>query len=244
MNFKHPLLTRLGGLLVSLVTRLWMSTLDYRIAYYDPQLDPVHPAFRGPAIFIFWHEYIPFPLYLRGHCNIAMLLSRHQDAEWLAEAARHLGFQTVRGSSNRGGVAAIRQLFRRSRFMNLTMTPDGPRGPRRTMALGPVYLSSRLGIPLILCGYGYDRPWRLRTWDRFAIPRPYSRARMIVGPGYQVPPRLDRDALEQYRQRIEQELDQVTQACERWAEQGVSWPQQQPLRRQGSPLHGRHRRAA
>ena len=243
MKTLRTILTKLGGLGVATMTRFWMSTLDYRIAYYDPRLDPVHPDFRGPAIFIFWHEYIPFPLYLRGHCNIAMLLSRHHDAEWLSEATRHMGFKTVRGSSNRGGVTALRQLFRHSRRMNLTMTPDGPRGPRRKMALGPVYLSSRLGIPLVLCGYGYDRPWRLRTWDRFAIPRPYSRARMIVGPVFQVSPGLSRGALQQECQRIERALDQVTEACERWAEQGVRWPQQQPLRREGSPL-GRQRQAA
>ncbi len=97
---------RAGGLAIASLTRAWMSTLDYRAYYYDRALmDPAHPAFRGPAIFLFWHEYIPFPFYLRGHCNIAMLLSRHQDAEWLSQAARHMGFQTVRGvdQPRRGG---------------------------------------------------------------------------------------------------------------------------------------------
>ena len=60
--------------------------------------------------------------------------------------------------------------------MHLTITPDGPRGPRRHMAPGPIYLASKLGLPLVLMGYAYDRPWRLHSWDRFAIPRPGSRA--------------------------------------------------------------------
>ena len=110
-----------------------MSTLDFKACIPQPETDPVNPAFCGPKIFIFWHEYITFPFYLRGHCNIAMLLSRHQDAEWLSEAARHMGFQTVRGSTARGGVAAIRKMFRKSQNMNLAITPDGPRGPRRRL---------------------------------------------------------------------------------------------------------------
>ena len=56
--------------------------------------------------------------------------------------------------------------------MHLTITPDGPHGPRRRMAPGPIYLASKLGLPLVLMGYAYDRPWRLPSWDRFAVPRP------------------------------------------------------------------------
>ena len=102
-------------------------------------------------------------------------LSRHRDAEILSHAAHHLGFEFVRGSTNRGGVAALRELLAKSRTMHLTITPDGPRGPRRQLAPGCVYLASKLGLPLVVMGYGYDRPWRVRSaWDQFAIPRPYS----------------------------------------------------------------------
>ena len=90
-----------------------------------------------------------------------MLLSRHRDAEILSHAAYHLGFDFVRGSTNRGGVAAIRELLEKSRHMHLTITPDGPRGPRRKLAPGSIYLASKLGLPLVVMGYGYDRPWRV-----------------------------------------------------------------------------------
>ena len=94
---------------------------------------------------------------------MAMLLSRHRDAEMLSHAAYHLGFDFVRGSTNRGGVAALRALLAKSRTMHLTITPDGPRGPRRRLAPGCVYLASKLGLPLVVMGYGYDRPWRVRS---------------------------------------------------------------------------------
>lgn len=238
MAHEGTWLQKLGGLAVAGVTRLWMSTLDYQGVFYDPTVDPAHPEYRGPAIFIFWHEYIPFLFYLRGHCNIAMLLSRHQDAEWISQAARYMGFETIRGSTNRGGVAALRTMLRRSREMNLAITPDGPRGPRRRLAPGSVYLSSRLGIPLVAIGLGYDRPWRVRrAWDQFAVPRPYSRARLAVSPRLQIPPGLDRDGVEYYRHRIEQTLNMLTRWAERWAERGGTVEAQQAIRRQGAARH-------
>ena len=135
MKLKSPFLNKLGGLLGSAAVRRWMSTLDYKVAYYDRTIDPVFPECRGQKIYIFWHEYILFPLYLRGHCNMAMLLSRHRDAEILSHAAYHLGFEFVRGSTNRGGVAAIRELLARSR----TDAPDdhARRPARSAAASGP-----------------------------------------------------------------------------------------------------------
>jgi lysophospholipid acyltransferase (LPLAT)-like uncharacterized protein len=211
---------RIGGLGAYLVARHWMSTLDYQAMLYDPSVDPVMPEFRPPVIFALWHEYLVCPFYLRPHCRIAMLISRHRDAEWLSEAARHMGFSTVRGSTNRGGDAAIRQLVRASRTSCLAITPDGPRGPRHQVAPGCVFLSSRLNAPLVPVGVGYDRPWRLPTWDRFAVPRPYSRARVVVGPRVQVPPGLDRDGLEVYRRRVESMVKELTDDAEAWAASG------------------------
>jgi lysophospholipid acyltransferase (LPLAT)-like uncharacterized protein len=213
--------TNLGGLLGSSIIRCWMSTLDYKVAYYDPAIDPVSPDCRGQKIYIFWHEHLLFPIFLRGHCNLAMLLSRHRDADILSRIAYHLGFEFVRGSTRRGGAAAIRELLRRSRHMHLTITPDGPRGPRRRMAPGSIYLASKLGLPLVVMGYGFDRPWRVNSWDRFAIPRPFSRARAIPSAEIHVPQNLDRDGLEYFRQRIEDLLNRLTQEAERWAESGA-----------------------
>ncbi len=176
------LCTRFGGLAAAACVRTWMGTLDYQAALYDPGADPVRPEFRGPVILVFWHEGLLAPFYLRGHSRSAILTSRHRDADWLSEAARHLGFKAVRGSTYRGGSRALLELVRRLDGHNIGIASDGPRGPRRRLAQGPVYLSSKLGIPLIPYGVGYDRPWRMPTWDRFALPRPFSRARIVVGP--------------------------------------------------------------
>ena len=221
MKLTNPFLVGLGGLLGTAAVRAWMSTLDYKVAYYDPAVDPAFPECRGQKIYLFWHEYILFPFYLRGHCNLTMLLSRHQDAEILSRAARHMGFDLVRGSTRRGGVAAIRELLRRSRTTHLTVTPDGPRGPRRRLAPGSIFLASKLGLPLALMGFGYHRPWRMPTWDSFALPRPYSRARCVASSDIHVPPNLDRHGLEHFRQKVECVLNRLTLEAETWAESGA-----------------------
>ncbi|MEN6367768.1 MAG: lysophospholipid acyltransferase family protein [Thermoguttaceae bacterium] len=216
-----------------------MGTLDCKIIYHDRAIDPIFPECHGQKIYVFWHEYILLPLYLRGHCNLAMLLSRHHDADLLSHAARHLGFDLVRGSTKRGGVAALRAMLAMSQNSHLTVTPDGPRGPRRRLAPGCVYLASKQGLPLVVMGFGYDRPCRIRTaWDQFAIPRCYSRARAVTSGEIYMPPNLSRHDLEQCRQRIERMLNRLTAEAETWAESGCRISGQQNFERHGSPLHG------
>jgi hypothetical protein len=120
--------------------------------------------------------------------------------------------------------------------MHLTITPDGPRGPRRQMAPGPIYLASKLGMPLIAMGYGHDRPWRVNSWDCFAIPRPFTRARCILTPEIYVPPHIDRDGIEHYRRKVERILNLLTEEAEAWAESGRRKPEQMPLGRATAPL--------
>jgi lysophospholipid acyltransferase (LPLAT)-like uncharacterized protein len=208
------------GLLGSVAIQAWMRTLDYKVAFYDPTVDPANPDSAEPKIYVLWHEYILFPISLRGHCNLALLLSQHRDAEILSYAARHLGFDTVRGSTTRGGLSALRNLLRKSRGMSLAITPDGPRGPRRSLASGAIYLSSKTGMPLVAMGFGYERCWRLKSWDRFALPCPFTRARAVVSPPLQIPPELDREGLEHYREKVESLLNRLTTEAESWAESG------------------------
>jgi lysophospholipid acyltransferase (LPLAT)-like uncharacterized protein len=211
---------KLGGLVAAEAIRAWMSSLDYRAAFYDRTADPALGVGES-RIYIFWHENILAPLYLRGHCNLTMLLSQHRDADILARVAYHLGFDSVRGSSYRGGAHAIWKLFDRSRRGHLTITPDGPRGPRRQMAPGAVFLASRLQLPLVVMGFGYERPWRVNSWDRFAVPRPFSRVRAVIGPPLMLPHNLDRAGVEECRQRVERLLNCFTWEAEAWAAAGT-----------------------
>ena len=227
-----------AALAASAVIPAWMSTLDFRVDFADPTVDPVDPRYRGAKIYVFWHEGILLPLHLRGHCNISMLLSRHWDANVLDRVARMMGFGTVRGSTFHGGSAALRELAARARSGNLTITPDGPRGPRRRLAPGCVFLAGTLGIPIVAMGLGYDRPWRMGTWDRFAVPRPWSHARAVVSRAIHVPPGLDRDGIEAYREGVERILVRLSDDAEAWAMDGRPREGDSVVRREPSRVAG------
>lgn len=231
------LLIDLGSLGLATFVRNWMRSLRFECSYADPTVDPAHPQFSGPAIYIVWHEYIPFMYYLRGHCRVAMLVSRHKDAELLSRTAGMMGFDLVRGSTRKGAVAALRGLIRKGNGMNLVLTPDGPRGPRRQLAAGCIYLASRLEIPLVPIGLGYHAPWRnRRAWDHFAIPRPWTRARAVTGPKIHIPPDIPKTEIESWRVRVEQYLNDLTTAAEHSAETGAPVGQPVSLRRACLPL--------
>lgn len=222
------------ALLATALIRRWMGTLHYRCHYEDPTVDPVHANYRGAKIFVFWHENILFPLHIRGRSCTSMLLSRHWDADILDRVAGMMGFGTVRGSSFNGGTVALRELTLHAKHSNLAITPDGPRGPRRQLAPGCIYLAGTLGIPIVAMGCGYDRPWRMKTWDQFAIPRPGSRARAIVSRAIAIPPNLDRKGVEWHRQGLERLLSKLSEDAEAWARSGAHVVGEQPLRREPS----------
>lgn len=238
MEDSLPLSLRWFGLVASHAIRAWMSTMEYRVLYYDRSVDAALGCDQ-PRIYVFWHENILVPLYLRGHCDLAMLLSKHRDADVLARMAYHMGFDCVRGSSNRGSAAALLDMTRRGKRMHLTITPDGPRGPRRKLAIGPVYLASRTGLPIVPLGLGADRPWRAKSWDRFAVPRPFSQVRGIIGPEVYIPADLNRDELEVRRQSVERLLTDLTVEAEEWATSGKRRQGEEIMRPQARALRPR-----
>ncbi len=240
MRDRTPLWMRAAGFGAAAGIRTWMGTLDYRALFYDPSVDAVYAAPRT-RIYVFWHEYLLLPLAVRGHCNLTMLLSKHRDADVLFRLAHHMGFECVRGSTYGGATAALMELSRVGRQMHMAITPDGPRGPRRELAQGAVFLASRLGLPIVPMGLGYDRPWRAKSWDRFAVPRPFSRARGVVGPEIFIPPNLNRDQLELRRVAVERLLNDLCAEAESWAESGQRRAGEIVVRRQSlirGPLGG------
>ena len=217
-------LSRISSRTVAFYLRQNIRCLDARIAHYDKSVDPGRHEYNQHCIHVFWHEYILMAVGCWAKTPVTMLVSQHPDADWLVRSADHLGFHCVRGSTSRGGTQAIRQLKRNSKFSSIGITPDGPRGPRRQMAMGPIFLASILKMPLVPVGFGYQSPWRAKTWDRFAVPKPFLRARAVMGPKIMIPPKLDREKMELYRQGIETLTTQLTTTAENWARDGGRLP--------------------
>ena len=201
-----------------------------KIAYYDKSVDPFRPEFNEYCIYVFWHEYMTIPVAHWSKSPITMLVSQHRDAEWLTQAGKRLQFNIVRGSTRRGGTEAIRKLRKALKSSGLGITPDGPKGPRRKMAMGPIFLASMLKMPIVPVGFGCDSPWRLSTWDRFAVPKPFSRARILFGPKIHIPRKLNRDQKEAYRGKIECLVNDLTHTAEHWAEHGLPLQRRNALR--------------
>jgi hypothetical protein len=105
-------------------------------------------------------------------------------------------------------------LIRCEQSAHLAITPDGPRGPRRQVQLGVVLLASCTGLPIVPVGIGYSRAWRARSWDRFAVPQPFSTVTGVVQPPIVVPPNLDKEGLEAHRQLVEARLLEATHSAE------------------------------
>ncbi len=231
MLSDDKLSSKFGGLGIAAFLSTLMRTLDYRITHYDITTDPARPEFQGRFIYLFWHEYITFPVTIWGGYDVTALVSIHRDGDWITRAANHLGFEIVRGSSSHKGSRALRELKQHSQRANLTIMPDGPLGPRRNTAMGPIYLSSRLGLPIIPVGFGYDRPWRMPTWDKFALPKPYSRARSIFGPPMLIPRKASREELQGYQEQVDRILNRLTDEAENWAESGKRMKNEYPILR-------------
>jgi lysophospholipid acyltransferase (LPLAT)-like uncharacterized protein len=197
-----------------------MGTIDYRAVFADRSTDPASDEFQGPVIAVFWHDSLLVPFYLQGNSETVILTSLHRDADWVASTADYLGFETVRGSTGRGGQQALLRMIRDLPGRNIGLACDGPRGPRHQLALGALYLSAKLGIPLVPYGIGYSDCWRLNSWDRLAIPRPFSRVHILFGRRIQIVPTAGRMDFERSRRAVESVLLDLTARAQRWAELG------------------------
>jgi lysophospholipid acyltransferase (LPLAT)-like uncharacterized protein len=214
MKIRQPWLIKALGFAVAWVVKLWIGTLRYRYRPLGPNVDPNQPGFEGRYIYAFWHENMLLLAYQYGRRDIRVLISQHADGELIAEACRHLKFRLVRGSTTRGGAEAVRQMLRLAGGSHLAITPDGPRGPRRQVQAGLVYLAAKTGLPIVPIGIAFHRAWRMRSWDRFALPHPWSAAECVTAEPIHVPEGADKEQLEAYRRRVEEAMNRATAAAE------------------------------
>lgn len=217
----------LAGRLGPLFLRLWFATI--RLRWYGGSHVHPDPRGRGSAIYVLWHERLLCFAYTHGRFRGRLLISRSRDGEILARVAAGLGFLPIRGSSRRGGLAAMRGLLAESGSgFDYGVTPDGPRGPPHVFKPGAAYLASRSGLPIVPIAVAYRRCWKIQSWDRLQVPWPFTRGVIHVGAPVSIPPALDDTALEVWRLRLEAALQAHTQMTD---ERAVA------LYRSGRPRH-------
>lgn len=139
---------------------------------------------RGePWVFTLWHgQLLPLTWAHRGW-GVSVLISEHRDGEIIARIAEALGLHAIRGSSSRG---AARGLIGLSRVLEegkpVGITPDGPRGPMHSFAPGALAAAHRGGAPVVALGAAASRAWRMKSWDRFMVPKPFAKVVISYGP--------------------------------------------------------------
>ncbi len=129
-----------------------------------------------PFIFALWHGQLLPLLWHHRRRGVVILISEHRDGELVARAAESLGYGLIRGSSTHGADRALISLVRELKSGHeVAITPDGPRGPAETFAPGALVAAQRSDSFILPVAASADRAWRLGSWDRFVIPKPFAR---------------------------------------------------------------------
>src|ERR1700758_4248698 len=168
--------------------RLWERTLRYEI---DDRAGIVGRPVTANYIGALWHNrLLIFPLVLRRFFpqrHGAALISASRDGDLLTDGIQRFGYEVVRGSSSRLGASAILQLGEvLASHGDVVITPDGPRGPAYELGPGIIFLAQKTGAPVLPLNMEYSSCWRVKSWDRFIIPKPFSKVRVIIGPPQQI----------------------------------------------------------
>ena len=167
---------RLGAAVLRLLALTWRIRVEN-----GAESSAAHAAGRR-VIYALWHgELLPLLWHHRDR-GIAVVISEHRDGEIIARIAERLGYTTVRGSSSRGGSRALIGLMRAIEAgRDGAVTPDGPRGPAHVFAPGAAIAAQRTGASILPVRASATRAWRLKSWDRFLIPKPFARVRVVYG---------------------------------------------------------------
>ena len=174
------------------------------------------------VILAVWHNrmfYFSTYIYrylLKKRFKVAMMSSDSKDGEIGATIGKKAGALVVRGSSSRRGASGLMALYRAivKEKHSIIILPDGSKGPVYKAKVGVVALAKMTGKPVLPMSCWASRYWRIKSWDRMIIPKPFARIEITVGDFLEVPRDTDDEGLERYRQEVEQTLDRLGKEAE------------------------------
>ncbi len=203
----------------------WLGSLYIRVVYATSSWQVVGEESprkywddHKPFIAALWHGRILMltKSWDMKATSIHMLISAHRDGELISKTISHLGIQTAVGSTSQGGFSALRNMLRIIKNGgSVGITPDGPRGPRMRASNGIVNLAKMTGVPIIPLSYSVRDGKAMSSWDRFIVPRPFTKGVFIWGDPIDIPRDADEDAIEIYRQKVEAGLNAVSAEADR-----------------------------
>jgi lysophospholipid acyltransferase (LPLAT)-like uncharacterized protein len=201
----------------------WAGALLTRFLYASWRIDMVDPEdisggvrrLEKQIIVSFWHRQILMMMIHYRRYPVCVPVSRSRDGEYVAQAMTRYGQTSVRGSSSRGGITALRGVIEQARRgLSPTITPDGPKGPRYSVHPGIWMLARRTGLPVYPFGVAARNAWTAKSWDEFCVPLPGTRVVVAVGPGVFVE---DYDDAESFCRAVHDALMGATETARRVA---------------------------
>ena len=161
-----------------LLLRLWGATLRIRMNADDLA---TARSQEKPSIILFWHNHIFLAVMgkraFKRPFKMSAIASTSKDGAWPAAIFHQLGVTIIRGSAHTRGMRAAREMLAVHKYGNqdLCLTPDGSRGPKYHLRPGAVFLSKQAESPILLAGATFHNAWRFKSWDRFYLPKPFSK---------------------------------------------------------------------
>lgn len=158
-----------------------------------------------PFIVCLWHYSILYGIHRIEGRNWVIMVSASDDAEFISRTLNRMGHHTVRGSRNRGGLAAVKEMLSviKKQGRPAAIVGDGSQGPPLVLQPGVILLASKTGAPIVSMAWGADRYWIFRSWDRTALPKPFARIAMCFDEPVTVPSSLSAEELEHWRLKVE-----------------------------------------
>ena len=202
----------IGGFIFALIRTL---SRTYRISFVNPEgLDTKGSG----AIFVTWHGRSLLPAVVFRNKGYWALISLSRDGEIQNSVFQRFGFQTIRGSTGRGGVRGALQMARKVKEGGvLAFTPDGPRGPSHKVQLGVILMAEKSGAPVIPFSSSSNRRWLMKSWDSYMIPKPFARCPFILGEPIHIPANLNEAQREAYAAQLMVAINCVEKEAERLA---------------------------
>jgi lysophospholipid acyltransferase (LPLAT)-like uncharacterized protein len=172
-------------------------------------------SLSGNLIYALWHGRLLLLTYVHRNEGIDVLVSTHQDGEYIARLITGLGFGTVRGSSTRGGTGAVLKLTGAgSEKHDIGITPDGPHGPRERCQPGVIYVAKRNRMAVVPIGASQKPSLVLSSWDRFMVPLPFARCRVVYGEPAVYDLSLSEESIDAATRDLEERMKAVTEEAE------------------------------
>jgi len=205
--------------------------LTCRVTVYGQEIEKAyfarHP--KGGLLYASWHRGIMYLAYFYRFLHYIIMASASDDGELAAQAAKRFGWIVIRGSSTRRGAVALREMerfFHNGHSGGLVV--DAPQGPRCVSKIGIIVLARRTGLPIIPVMWSVDRCWRVGSWDRTIIPKPFSRIVFLYGDELiKVPGSATRAECEIFRERLDKVLNSLMfQTDQFFRAKGISDPRQ------------------